>query len=71
MEYDYNELDYWMEEAEVTTNCPTCKKDFKRSVKINCVPIGILALEVCSDCAELPITIVGNNKILWEKRYGC
>ena len=34
----------------VTSNCPTCKKDWTRETYLVC--IGFAALEICPDCTE-------------------
>lgn len=56
--------------VSLTTQCPTCKKEWTRDVYEECLIMG-LALEMCGDCdqGEL-ITLVGNNRVWKESTIG-
>lgn len=51
---------------DVTTTCPICKKDFTRKEHASaCQYLNVLGLQVCPECDNNGIMLVGNNKV-WE-----
>lgn len=48
--------------CEVTSDCPNCNKEFTRVVQIELVYPNIHALEVCPNCANEAVTIVGAKR---------
>jgi len=59
----YGEGLYTIKKYTISTECPTCQKDFIRDVYEEEI-LACCALDICETCENLPITIIRNENYI-------